>query len=151
MARRYYTVDEVDALLPRVTALLAQAALLRAQLRPIFQRLDAAGVAPRRSDFDVGGEGQALTPAQLTDRGAFKGLLETLNDTIAQVNTLGGELKDLDDGLVDWRARSGDQEVWLCWRMGEPKLGFWHPIDAGFNARRPISELGAPARPATTP
>lgn len=143
MGKRYYTVTEVDAVVPAVAELFAQIALLRGQLRPLYKRLDAAGVAPKRSDFEVS-EGE-LTGDQLRDRGAFKGLLETLNDAIAQINGLGGEIKDLEVGLVDWRARSGDDEVWLCWRVGETACRFWHPIDQGVSARRPVSELAAPA------
>jgi hypothetical protein len=147
MGKRYHTVDEVNALLPRVAELFGQIAQLRTQLRPLYKRLDDAGVAPKRSDFEVQQPG--LSPAQLRDRGAFKGLLETLIEAIGAINVLGGQIKDLDGGLVDWLARSADREVWLCWRLGETVIAYWHEYETGVAARRPVSELLAPAVPRT--
>lgn len=147
MSKRYYTVAEVDALLPAVSALFVQITQLRTHLRPLYKRLEQAGVAPKRSDFEVAAPG--LSPDQLRDRGAFKGMLEALNEAIAEVDELGGQVKDLDEGLVDWLARSGEREVWLCWRFGENVIGHWHEFDAGAQSRKPVSDLAAPARGAS--
>ena len=51
---------------------------------------------------------------------------------------LGCVVKDLDIGLIDFPALYRGKEVYLCWRLGEPDIGFWHPIDEGFAGRRPI-------------
>ena len=50
----------------------------------------------------------------------------------------GAEIKDLDAGLIDFRALRQDHEVYLCWKYGEDKIRFWHEIDAGFAGRQPI-------------
>jgi hypothetical protein len=51
---------------------------------------------------------------------------------------IGCVVKDLDVGLIDFPALYRGKEVYLCWRLGEPDIGFWHPIDEGFAGRRPI-------------
>jgi len=63
-----------------------------------------------------------------------------LADEIDNIRTLGGEVKDLDSGLVDFPGKRGSEEILLCWKLGEKHIGYWHPVDAGFAGRRPIDE-----------
>ncbi|HET7456360.1 MAG TPA: DUF2203 domain-containing protein [Gemmatimonadaceae bacterium] len=55
-----------------------------------------------------------------------------------ELRDLGLEVKDYSRGLVDFPAVIGGREVFLCWRIGEPAVQFWHDKDAGFAGRRPI-------------
>jgi hypothetical protein len=56
----------------------------------------------------------------------------------AELDQLGVELKDPRTGLIDFRALRGDEEVYLCWRHGEPAVDHWHPLHTGFGGRQPI-------------
>ena len=47
-------------------------------------------------------------------------------------------MKDLDEGLVDFPAWRGDEEVLLCWRLGEDEVAFWHGADEGFAGRKSL-------------
>jgi hypothetical protein len=47
-------------------------------------------------------------------------------------------LRDLDRGLIDFPAIRDGREVYLCWIDGEPDIGFWHDLDAGYAGRRPL-------------
>jgi hypothetical protein len=47
-------------------------------------------------------------------------------------------VKDLDEGLVDFPALRGDEEVLLCWRLGEEEVAFWHTPEDGFAGRKPL-------------
>ncbi len=47
-------------------------------------------------------------------------------------------LKDIDLGLIDFPSIREGREVYLCWRIGEDRVGFWHDLDAGFNGRKLI-------------
>jgi hypothetical protein len=136
---RYYTLSEVNALVPQVARAFTRLMQIRSQLKPIYKRLEQAGVAPSRSDFEIDAPG--VSPEQLRERAAFKMLLETLNDEIAGIEALGASIKDLDTGLVDWLGEHEGRDVWLCWRFGETEVGFWHELTTGFSGRRPISEL----------
>ena len=51
-------------------------------------------------------------------------------------------VRDLDEGICDFRARRGGRDVYLCWRVGEERIGWWHELDAGFRGRRPLDEEG---------
>jgi len=60
---------------------------------------------------------------------------------LREVAELGIEVKDLDNGLIDFRTQRGGEEVYLCWRLGEgDQITWWHTIEGGFAARRPLRE-----------
>jgi len=139
MSSRYYSVPEVNAVLPRVREAFTCVMQLRAQLKPIYRRLELADAAPDRSDFDIVLPGVA--PEVLRDRAAFKAMIEMLNDELSTIADLGGNVKDLDTGLVDWRALRHGEDILLCWRFGETEIGFWHDMETGFAGRRPVDEL----------
>ncbi|HET8569085.1 MAG TPA: DUF2203 domain-containing protein [Candidatus Limnocylindria bacterium] len=56
-----------------------------------------------------------------------------------EIAELGVELKDPDQGLIDFRAVRRGREVYLCWKLGEPeRILYWHDLDAGFAGRQAI-------------
>jgi hypothetical protein len=59
-------------------------------------------------------------------------------ECVRSIQRLGAEVKDLDAGLVDFPARRGEEDVLLCWRLGEPEVAFWHGLEDGFAGRRPL-------------
>jgi hypothetical protein len=63
-----------------------------------------------------------------------------LSNYIDELRRLGVELKGA-DGLCDFYSIMDGREVFLCWRLGEPDVRFWHDLDAGFAGRRPLPTL----------
>ena len=61
-----------------------------------------------------------------------------LKQMLENFQEIGCVVKDLDIGLVDFPALYHGKEVYLCWRLGETDIGFWHPVDDGFAGRRAI-------------
>ena len=59
---------------------------------------------------------------------------------IAELDSIGCELKDTRTGLIDFRSRLGGREVYLCWKLGEREIEHWHELDAGFSGRRSIAD-----------
>lgn len=60
---------------------------------------------------------------------------------VRELSALGVEVKDPDAGLVDFRTSRDGEEVYLCWRLGEgDRIAWWHTIEGGFAARRPLVE-----------
>lgn len=144
--RRYFTVEEVNTLIPRMTEAWLYIMQLRGQLKTIYQRLDAKKMAPKGDNFDPNLPG---APADvLKDRFTFAGLVDVLKGELATVQALGAEVKDIETGLCDWYGKNGDRDVLLCWRFGEARCAFFHDLDTGFAGRRPVSEL-APSPPPT--
>ena len=61
--------------------------------------------------------------------------LKQVFDSLQEIGCL---VKDLDIGLIDFPALYRGKEVYLCWKLGEPDIAWWHPIEEGFASRRPI-------------
>lgn len=61
---------------------------------------------------------------------------------LEELGALGVEVKDPDQGLIDFRALRDGREVYLCWKLGEgPRIRWWHELDTGFGGRRPLDPL----------
>jgi hypothetical protein len=68
--------------------------------------------------------------------------MERLIEIVSQLDSKGIQMKDLDQGLIDFpHIRSNGEEVYLCWKIGENNIEFWHTISDGFAGRKPISKL----------
>ncbi|MDX6638219.1 MAG: hypothetical protein QOJ01_1730 [Solirubrobacterales bacterium] len=85
----------------------------------------------------------ALGDAAPTNGGGTHG--KTIGQGFLEVRRILGELsaagvllRDLDRGLVDFPAMREGREVYLCWEFAEPRVGFWHELDAGFSGREPV-------------
>jgi hypothetical protein len=59
-------------------------------------------------------------------------------ELVGRIQELGALVKDLDRGLVDFPARRGDEDVLLCWEVGEDEITFWHGLEEGFAGRKPL-------------
>lgn len=74
--------------------------------------------------------------------GAFPPELETLVEIVKSFNDRGIQVKGLDDGLIDFpHIRSNGEEVYLCWKVGEDDIQYWHNIEDGYAGRKGIEEL----------
>jgi hypothetical protein len=70
-------------------------------------------------------------------------LEESIQSALDQIQETGCVVKDLDVGLLDFPARIDDQEVYLCWKLGEDRIRFYHAQDEGFAGRKPIDPRDA--------
>jgi hypothetical protein len=74
--------------------------------------------------------------------GSFPPEVETLVEIVSGLEKRGIVVKDLDEGLIDFPAvRENGQEVYLCWKIGENDIRFWHGLEEGFAGRKRIEEL----------
>lgn len=64
-----------------------------------------------------------------------------LEDYVDELAEIGCELKDSQNGLVDFTGRHRGHDVCLCWKLGEEHIGYWHECDSGFAGRQPVSTL----------
>jgi hypothetical protein len=65
-----------------------------------------------------------------------------LYKAIEQLEAIGVIIKSVDEGLLDFPSRRFDEEVWLCWKVGETKVKFWHGKEEGFMGRKPLESTG---------
>ena len=71
-------------------------------------------------------------------RDAVTAAATRINDYLRELEAIGCVFKGFDAGLVDFYSLRDDRPVFLCWRMGEPRITHWHELDAGFGGRQPI-------------
>jgi|SoiMethySBSTD1v2_1073268.scaffolds.fasta_scaffold443070_2 hypothetical protein len=132
---RLFTVEEADALLPQLRVLLRSLKESQARLLAAEAELAERGGGSARSNGHVHPDGerdrlrQTVTEAQ-----------EQLTHAVRGIAELGCELKDPERGMIDFRTMREGRVVYFCWLMDEPRVLFWHELDAGFRGRQPLSE-----------
>ena len=134
-ARRHFTVGEVERLIPtletlmnRIRAAHAEAGRLRAELERGQRAVMLSGGARLQPEW---WRARKLSIDQAT---------RAVRATLSEILATGGVPKDLELGLVDFLGVIDGHEVNLCWRLGERRIGFWHGLDEGYAARKPIPE-----------
>ena len=132
---RYFTLDQAHDVLPGVERLIRQALALKSdyasaetELQQINRNIMMAGGSAVNRDHVMG----------LKTRKDSS--LELLNSTLEEIQHRGCLVKDLDVGLLDFPTLYGDQEVYLCWRLGEDRIEWWHGIEEGFRGRKRIDQ-----------
>jgi hypothetical protein len=129
--RRYFTVEEARALVPRLRGLLIA---LQAEKRELDQLLgELRRLAPLAF---LNGHGAQLE--RIEQRVAE--LTRSIREKVRVIHQLGVEVKDLDMGIVDFPSLRDGREVYLCWRVDEPTVAYWHDLDAGFRGRQPLED-----------
>jgi hypothetical protein len=128
-----FTLDQAEALLPRLNELLLDMQRCKREIDALRGDL---GHAVHRS----AGNGHVKDETELAGkRRRAEAFVEQLNAHLAEINTLGVELKDVDQGLLDFPHERDGRVVYLCWRLGEDSIAWWHELDAGFTGRQPLA------------
>jgi len=122
---RYYTPDEANAALPQVRALVAD--MLAARQRIVDAQPELWPVLEKAA----GNGGSDKASAVLAD-------FEAVRQSVQALHELDIEIKDINTGLIDFLARRDGRDVYLCWRYDEPRVAFWHDLEAGFAGRQPL-------------
>jgi hypothetical protein len=132
---RTFTLEEAQSLLPVLESLLKRAvegrqaaeqveSSLSELSRRIYlsggMRVDVGAVAKQRAEIEVH--------------------LQRVRESVAEIDAIGVQVKDIEAGLLDFPCRVDDQVVLLCWRMGESAIEHWHTVDSGFKNRQPVDE-----------
>lgn len=124
---RYFTRAEAESLIPELEKIFEAVADLAAQAE-----LKAQSLRRRRESDDPDEAGAAIERSQL------QFLTGGINDWMQKIVDLGALPKGVEPALVDFPSRLDGAEVYLCWRLGEKKLSYYHPTDEGFSARKPL-------------
>ncbi len=121
--KRYFTLEEANQYIPELVdeisllrAIRNELAMYHAEITPLLEVVSSNG-------------GSKWTPALLKATANFQ-------DVLDRIANIGCHLKGLDPGLVDFPHLRDGKEVYLCWRMGEAKIRYWHEIEDGFEGRQ---------------
>jgi hypothetical protein len=130
-----FSLDEAQSLLPVLEALLKRALAgkqaadeVESNLAELTRRIYLSG-------------GMKVDISKVTkQRAEMESHLARVRESIAEIDSIGVQVKDLESGLLDFPFKLEDEVVLLCWRMGEPAIEHWHTLDAGFKGRKPVDE-----------
>jgi hypothetical protein len=132
---RFFTLQQAEQMLPQVESMIRRAISIKSD----YQEAEAEqhGVARRITMLG----GVLVDHTRLRDqKNQRDSLARALQEAIEKIHEYGCLVKDLDIGLVDFPTQFHGEEVYLCWKLGESGIQFWHAVKDGFRGRKPIDQ-----------
>ncbi len=131
---RFYGLDDANHALVEVRPLLERLAAERLELIRLRDRVVTVG---------AGGPGEADTTDEELRRLrlGMQGVIDQMQAAVSRIDQLDIVLRDIETGLIDFPALVSGRQVWLCWRLGEDDVAWWHDLATGIAGREPISAL----------
>jgi hypothetical protein len=130
---KFFTLAQAEKLLPEVETALREAMARKTE----FEQAEAEWQNSSRRIMVMGGV--QIDRAQLAKQ---KGLRDSaaaeVKTSLERVHGFGCLVKDLAIGLIDFPTLLNCEEVYLCWKLGESGIRFWHGVHEGFRGRKPI-------------
>jgi len=135
MPDRTFNLDEAHALLPVLESLLRSAI----SGKKLMEEVEAEMQALTHRIFLNGGT--HVDVVAVARRKAERTKAEQrAKDALAEIDSIGVQVKDIDIGLLDFPCVVEGRVVLLCWKMGETSITHWHSTEEGFAGRKPIDE-----------
>jgi hypothetical protein len=122
--RRRFTLEQANRSLPLVQRVVSDIVLTREEATRLQSKLEAAAGKEHKNvqaDLDVA--------------------IDKLHAYLDELTEIGVELKDFQAGLVDFIGRHQGRDIYLCWKLGEERVAYFHEINAGFAGRLPVTML----------
>ena len=130
---RIFTLKEAERVRTELEPVLIEAIESRRKLSPLAEQL---GEIASRIALTGGLLVRYEEVAKV--RVEHDSLAQALREALERIESTGCVVKDLDKGLLDFPAVINDEEVYLCWRLGEDRIRFYHRQDEGFAGRKPL-------------
>lgn len=127
----YFTREEAESLLTDISVVLRKIQQERAALRETQEALDTLRQ-------QAAGNGHNLLDRMMALQREVARQAHILRSLIEEVMSFGCELKDPDTGLIDFLSLHDGREIYLCWRLGEDRINYWHYLHTGFAGRQPL-------------
>ncbi len=128
---KVFTVEEANRLLPKLTQLLGELQGRRDVIHAMEVEIDAIELV---ADKDESGSAPALS-RKVEE---YNQTVQRFYEAIDEIHELGCFLKDIEGGLIDFYGLHQGRVVYLCWKLGEPEVGYWHEVGRGFAYRQPV-------------
>jgi hypothetical protein len=133
VAERHFSPSEVEALIPVLTDVMARVMEAHRGATEARERLQA-----EQRRIAMAGGGIPLAGQWRADTETYERLARVVQGGLAEIAELGGVTKDLGLGLVDFIHLRDGREVNLCWKYPERHIRWWHGLDEGYAARKPL-------------
>jgi hypothetical protein len=148
----YYTIDTAEQRLPDLRDVLETLRDQRADLVRLRDRMLERITALQSAT--AGGSGGSGPSSESELRGSIEqdatirslrlrmqGIVDQMQAGVARIDEWDITLRDIESGLIDFPALASGRPIWLCWRLGEDGIEWWHEHDTGFGSRRPLMDL----------
>jgi len=135
MSDRTFTLDEAQSLLPVLESLLRTAIASK----KVMEEVEAEQQALAHHIFLNGGTHVDVVPVAKRKAERVKAE-QRAKDALAEIDSIGVQVKDLDIGLLDFPCEVEGEIILLCWKLGEKAISHWHGTQEGFASRKPIDE-----------
>ncbi len=135
MADKYFNRNEAEELLPLIAPELEQVRRRKQTIDHLNQELAQAAARIMMLGGSIPAH-EELAKKRAEDLR----LTAQLKQAIEKIQATGCVVKDLDEGLVDFPSLLDGQEVYLCWKLGEERIAYWHGMEEGFDGRKPLDE-----------
>lgn len=122
MDDKRYTPEEANALLPYVAPTLVE---LREKFEEAVRIRELVAHA-------------ATTNGGSTQRDEWQETLGRVGELLGRLDDWEIVLRDVSTGLIDFPTTMAGDDAFLCWRLGEPEVGYWHSTEEGFSSRKPL-------------
>lgn len=129
-AVKYFTIADANATLPYVRRIVEDIVAEYKNWRDCIFRYEMLAAAAKSE------EGESDEQVQLREE--VDEIAQRINAFIEELSAVGCVFKGFEGGLVDFHSRLDDRDVFLCWKLGEPEIQFWHEVDSGFAGRQPL-------------
>ena len=123
--RKIFTLKEANDTLPLVSRIVKDIVRLNGEIQETHSRAE-----------ELAAEGRSVKAEEANDR--LHELIHQVSELVDELREVGCLAKDPALGLVDFPARIGSRIAFLCWRLGEEEIRFWHEIEAGYAGRKPV-------------
>lgn len=132
---RFFTLQQAEKLLPQVETAIRDAISLKSE----YQQAEAEWETFSRRVTMLGGV--LVDHSKLRkQKDRRESLALRLQTALEEIHEYGCVVKDLDIGLIDFPTQFHGEEVYLCWKLGESGIQFWHGVQEGFRGRKPIDQ-----------
>lgn len=133
MMPRFFTLLQAEKLLPEVAAAIREAIAAKEE----YEEAETEWQNITRRVAVLGGV-QVDRARWMERKKRREDAAQGVEQAVEKIHDFGCVVKDLDIGLIDFPTLFQGQEVYLCWKLGEPSIQFWHGVDEGFRGRKPI-------------
>jgi hypothetical protein len=156
---RFFDLDEANETLPEVRSILEslrdqRGELIRLRDEVLARQRSSEARSDAPTEANVGGAGRPAEPADNSDdelrgddadvrvlRLRMQGVIDRMQAGVARIDELGITLREIQTGLIDFPALASGRQIWLCWRLGEGDIDWWHELDDGFPGRQALVDL----------
>jgi hypothetical protein len=142
---KFFDLDDANGALPELRTILETLRDERTQLielrdefaRQAARETAAHGAIPAEHPDDTSPGAEERRRLRLR----MQGVIDQMQAGVARIDELGVTLREIETGLIDFPAMAAGRQVWLCWRLGEGNVEYWHELADGFGGRRALIDL----------